>query len=55
MLNTKNPRDDKLGQKWEGPYAIVELRKNGLYGLVRYDGKKIPQPWNAENLRQYYA
>lgn len=48
-LNTKEPKDGKLGPNWEGSCVIAELHKNRSYGLVGYKGKKVPRSWNTEN------
>lgn len=53
-LNMRNPANGKLGANWEGPYIISGLRKNGTYKLMGYQGKKVPQPWNVENLKKCY-
>lgn len=49
-LNTRNLADGKLGPNWEGPYIVNEIQKNGTYVLIKHEGKKVPRPWNAENL-----
>ena len=44
----------KLGQNWEGPYMITSTTGTGSYHLQDMDGRNIPNPWNAANLRAYY-
>ncbi|XP_057463838.1 uncharacterized protein LOC130753679 [Actinidia eriantha] len=52
--NTKDPTDGKLGPNWEGPYKIIRLAGKSSYYLEDAEGKEIPRPWNASNLRNYF-
>ena len=53
-LATKNPAHGKLGPNWEGPYRIVNCKRQGSYYLEALDGRKLKHPWNVEHLRRYY-
>ena len=54
MGNTLVPGEGKLGANWEGPYKITGLAGKGAYHLEDLDGRTIPWPWNAANLKLYY-
>nr|POE58897.1 gypsy retrotransposon integrase-like protein 1 [Quercus suber] len=53
-LATKNPAHGKLGPNWEGPYRVVNCKRQGSYYLEGLDGRKLEHPWNVEHLRKYY-
>ena len=53
-LATKNPAHGKLGPNWEGPYRIINCKRQGSYYLEALDGRKLELPWNVEHLRMYY-
>ncbi|XP_065621651.1 uncharacterized protein LOC136064172 [Quercus suber] len=53
-LATKNPAHGKLGPNWEGPYRVVNCKRQGSYYLEALDGRKLEHPWNVEHLRKYY-
>ena len=53
-LATKNPAPGKLGPNWEGPYRIINCKRQGSYYLEALDGRKLEQPWNVEHLKRYY-
>ena len=53
-LATKNPTHGKLGPNWEGPYRVINFKRQGFYYLEALDGRKLEHPWNAEHLRRYY-
>uniref|UniRef100_A0A2N9EL99 Uncharacterized protein n=1 Tax=Fagus sylvatica TaxID=28930 RepID=A0A2N9EL99_FAGSY len=53
-MATKDPTQGKLGPNWEGPYQVVEIRRQGMYHLEDANGRRLPHPWNAEHLRKYY-
>ena len=53
-LATKNPAHGKLGPNWEGPYKIINCKRQGSYYLEALDGRKLEHPWNVEHLRRYY-
>ena len=51
---SKNPAHGKLGLNWEGPYRIINCKRQGSYYLEALDGRKLEHPWNVEHLRRYY-
>ena len=53
-LATKNPAHGKLGPNWEGPYRIINCKRQWSYYLEALDGRKLEHPWNVEYLRRYY-
>ena len=53
-LATKDPAHGKLGPNWEGPYRIINCKRQGSYYLEALDGRKLEHPWNVEHLRRYY-
>ena len=53
-LATKNPACGKLGPNWEGPYRIINCKRQGSYYLEALDERKLEHPWNVEHLRRYY-
>ena len=53
-LTTKNPAHGKLRPNWEGPYRIINCKRQGSYYLEAMDGRKLKHPWNVEHLRRYY-
>ena len=53
-LATKNLAHGKLGTNWEGPYRVINCKRQGSYYLEALDGRKLEHPWNVEHLRRYY-
>ena len=53
-LTTKNPTHGKLRPNWEGPYKVINCKRQGLYELEALDGRKLEHSWNVEHLRRYY-
>ena len=53
-LATKKPAHGKLGPNWEGPYKVINCKRQGSYYLETLDGRKLEHPWNIEHLRRYY-
>ena len=53
-LATKNPAHGKLGPNWEGPYKVINCKRQGSYYLETLDGRKLEHSWNVEHLRRYY-
>ena len=53
-LATKNPTHGKLGPNWEGPYRVINCKRQGSYYLEALNGRKLEHPWNVEHLRRYY-
>ena len=43
-LATKNPAHGKLGPNWEGPYRIINCKRQGSYYLENLDGRKLKHP-----------
>ena len=53
-LATKNPAHGKLGPNWEGPYRVVNCKRQGSYYLEALNERKLEHLWNVEHLRRYY-
>ena len=53
-LATKNSANGKLGPNWEGPYRVINYKRQGSYYLEALDERKLEHPWNVEHLRRYY-
>ena len=53
-LATKNPAHGKLGPNWEGPYRVINCKRQGSYYLEALDERKLEHPWNVKHLRRYY-
>ena len=53
-LATKNATRGKLGPNWEGPYRIINCKRQGSYYLEALDERKLGHPWNVEHMRRYY-
>ena len=53
-LVTRNPSYGKLGPNWEGPYRVINCKRQGSYYLEALDGRRLEHPWNVEHLRRYY-
>ena len=51
FLATRNPAHGKLGSNWEGPYRIINCKRQGSYYLEALDGRKLEHPWNVKHLR----
>ncbi|XP_075640322.1 uncharacterized protein LOC142612077 [Castanea sativa] len=51
---TRNPAYGKLGPNWEGPYRVINCKRQGSYYLEALDRRKLEHPWNVEHLRRYY-
>ncbi|KAL2235395.1 UNVERIFIED_CONTAM: hypothetical protein Sindi_1271700 [Sesamum indicum] len=45
----------KLNSSWEEPYKVAEIKKKGTYKLQDMQGQNLPQPWNIQNLKKFYA
>ena len=43
-LATKNLAHGKLGPNWEGPYRVVNCKRQGSYYLEALDGRKLEHP-----------
>ncbi|GJZ14225.1 reverse transcriptase domain-containing protein [Tanacetum coccineum] len=44
----------KVGQKWEGPYEVVEALGKGAYKLRKGSGDILPRTWNIQDLKRCY-
>ncbi|GKC31396.1 reverse transcriptase domain-containing protein [Tanacetum coccineum] len=44
----------KVGQKWEGPYEVVEALGKGAYKLRNGSGDILPRTWNIQDLKRCY-
>ena len=53
-LATRNPVHGKLGPNWEGPYKVINCKRQGSYYLEALVGQRLEHPWNVEHLRRYY-
>ncbi|GJR72492.1 reverse transcriptase domain-containing protein [Tanacetum coccineum] len=51
---SKAENTGKLGQKWEGPYEVIETYDTGAHKLRTMDGAEVPRTWHSSNLRKYY-
>ena len=51
---TNNKRLTAFGPNWEGPYKVVHYSRQGSYHLELMDGKRLPHPWNIEDLKRYH-
>ena len=40
-LVTKNPAHGKLGPNWEGPYRVINCKRQGSYYMEALDGRKL--------------
>ena len=43
-LATKNPAHGKLGPNWEGPYKVINCKRQGSYYLEALDRRKLEHP-----------
>ena len=56
VLRLKQKTVHKLASPWEGPYIIAEAIDGGAYRLKDpQTGELICNPWNAAQLRRFYA
>ena len=46
-LATKDPSHGKLGPNWEGPYRVINSKRQGSYYWETFDGQKVENPWNV--------
>ena len=53
-LAIRNPAHGKLRPNWEGPYRVINCKRQGSYYLEALDGWRLKHPWNVEHLRKYY-
>ena len=50
----KNLNEGKLAPNWHGPFKVISAARRLAYRLEDLEGKKLPQPWNAMHLKNYY-
>ena len=43
-LATRNPAYGKLGLNWEGPYRVINCKRQGSYYLEALDGRRLEHP-----------
>jgi hypothetical protein len=56
VLRLKQDGHGKLESPWVGPYIVTEVIPGGAYQLQdKKTGKDESSPWNAEQLRRFYA
>jgi hypothetical protein len=56
VLRLKQDGHEKLESPWVGPYIVTEVIPGGAYRLQdKKTGKDESNPWNAEQLRRFYA
>jgi hypothetical protein len=56
VLRLKQDSHGKLESPWVGPYIVIEVIPGGAYRLQdKKTGKDESNPWNAEQLRHFYA
>jgi hypothetical protein len=56
VLGLKQDGHGKLESPWLGPYVVTEVILGGAYRLKdRKTEKDEGNPWNAEQLRRFYA
>jgi hypothetical protein len=56
VLRLKQDGHRKLESPWVGPYIVTEVIPGGAYRLQdKKTGKDESNPWNAEQLRRFYA
>jgi transposase InsO family protein len=56
VLRLKQDGHSKLESPWVGPYIVTEVIPGGAYRLqYKKTGKDESNPWNAEQLRHFYA
>jgi hypothetical protein len=56
VLRLKQDGHGKLESPWVGPYIVTEVIPGGAYRLQdKKTGKDESNPWNAEQLRRFYA
>ncbi|KAL0360980.1 UNVERIFIED_CONTAM: hypothetical protein Sradi_3782500 [Sesamum radiatum] len=45
----------KLKPKWEGPYRVRAIQREGTYELETLEGVKMPHTWTIHNLKKFYC
>lgn len=49
--NMLEPMAEKLQVNQEGPDRVIEAGQGGTHHLEKLNGKRIPRPWNVQNLK----
>jgi hypothetical protein len=52
-IHTKDKH--KFSSPWEGPFIVVDIAAPGAYVLAEVDDDMLPNTWNVDQLRKYYA
>jgi hypothetical protein len=52
-IHTKDKH--KFSSPWEEPFIVVDIAPPGAYMLAKVDGVMLPNTWNIDQLRKYYA
>ncbi|RWV95556.1 hypothetical protein BHE74_00019061 [Ensete ventricosum] len=52
-VNDLTKSREKLASKWEGPYRVVEVVRDGTYCLETSKGVALPRTWHVANLKFY--
>jgi hypothetical protein len=52
-IHTKDKH--KFSSPWEGSFIIVDIAAPWAYVLAEVDSDVLPNMWNADHLRKYYA
>jgi hypothetical protein len=45
----------KFSSPWEGPFIVVDIATPWAYVLAEVDDNMLPNTWNVDQLRKYYA
>ncbi|RRT85889.1 hypothetical protein B296_00001724 [Ensete ventricosum] len=45
----------KLALRWEGPYRVTQVIRDGSYILSTMEGRALPQTWHVSNLKKLYV
>jgi hypothetical protein len=45
----------KLSPSWEGPFKVTKIGRPGCIRLTTTEGVPLPNLWNIEHLRKFYA
>jgi hypothetical protein len=51
----RNRDNHKFSSPYDGPFIIVDEVAPGAYVLAEIDGGMLPNTWNTDQLRKYYA
>ncbi|RZS25608.1 hypothetical protein BHM03_00058833 [Ensete ventricosum] len=48
-------RRGKLIPRWEGPYRVTRVIRDGTYTLSTMEWKALPRIWHVSNLKKFYV